>query len=195
MATYTEISAVNAEIETTDIKGKAYAEVNQRIKAFRKLYPMGTIHTEMLSNANGICVFKASVYADGDPTVNSLLGTGHAYEKESEGFINKTSYIENCETSAVGRALAMCGIGIDVAIRSADEVKNAQAQQERAEKESTMNVNARVALLELCNKSAKTFTESILKHYEVDSINNMTTEQCIEALAQAKKYLDNKKDK
>ena len=194
MATYTDICEANKEIQTVDIKGKAYAEVNQRIKAFRKLYPTGSIQTEMLSNENGVCVFKATVYGL-EIDDRTILGTGHAYEKESDGFINKTSYIENCETSAVGRALAMCGIGIDVAIRSADEVKNAQAQQERLEKESTMNVNARVALLELCNKSSKTFTESILKHYEVDSINNMSTEQCIEALAQAKKYMDNKKDK
>lgn len=58
-----------------------------------------------------------------------VLGTGTAYEKEGSTFINKTSYIENCETSAVGRALGMAGFGIDTSIASAEEVQNAIANQ------------------------------------------------------------------
>lgn len=127
--TYEDIKNANETIMTTNIKGKEYAEVNQRIKAFRMLYPEGTIETEMLSNENGVCVFKARV------SINNslLLGTGTAYEKENSTFINKTSYIENCETSAVGRALAMCGIGIDTSIASAEEVENAINNQEVTE--------------------------------------------------------------
>lgn len=126
--TFEDLQKANETIKTLDVKGKEYAEVNQRIKVFRMLYPEGTIETEMLSNENGVCVFKASVYAykQDIPTQRQLLlGTGHAYEKENSTFINKTSYIENCETSAVGRALAMCGIGIDTSIASAEEVQNA----------------------------------------------------------------------
>lgn len=126
---YEDIKKANETITTTDIKGKAYAEVNERIKAFRMVYPQGTIATEMLSNNNGICIFKAMVYSDSDPTVNSLLATGHAYEKEGSTFINKTSYIENCETSAIGRALGMAGFGIDTSVASAEEVQNAIANQ------------------------------------------------------------------
>lgn len=59
-----------------------------------------------------------------------ILGTGTAYEKENSSFINKTSYIENCETSAVGRALGMAGFGIDTSVASAEEVENAMQQQE-----------------------------------------------------------------
>ena len=58
-----------------------------------------------------------------------LLGSGHAYEKEGSTFINRTSYIENCETSAVGRALGMCGFGIDTSIASSEEVQNAILNQ------------------------------------------------------------------
>jgi uncharacterized lipoprotein NlpE involved in copper resistance len=72
----------------------------------------------------------AKVYANGDRVTNSLLGTGHAYEKESSSFINKTSYIENCETSAVGRALGMAGFGIDTSVCSAEELTNAINNQE-----------------------------------------------------------------
>lgn len=117
---YLDLAIANEQIKTTDIKGKDYAEVNQRIKAFRMVYPNGTIKTEMLSNENGVCIFKATIWND-----NKLLATGTAYEKENSTFINKTSYIENCETSAIGRALGIAGFGIDVSVASAEEVQNA----------------------------------------------------------------------
>ena len=124
--TYTTIEAVNQTLNKTDIKGKDYIEVNERIKAFRMLYPTGSIQTEMISNADGVCIFKAIVgYYNDDATILKVLGTGTAYEKEDSSFINKTSYIENCETSAVGRALGMAGIGINTSVASADEVLNA----------------------------------------------------------------------
>ena len=143
--TFEDIQKANDTIKTTDIKGKEYAEVNQRIKAFRMIYPEGTIETEMQSNNDGICIFKAWVYAKkvwvenvGDEPgywkYSQLLGTGTAYEKENSSFINKTSYIENCETSAVGRALGMAGFGIDTSIASFEEVANAVRQQEIDEK-------------------------------------------------------------
>ena len=132
MTKYLDLAIANETIKTTDIKGKEYAEVNQRIKAFRMVYPQGSILTEMLSNENGICVFKAEVYDD----EHNVLGTGHAQEKEDSSFINKTSYIENCETSAVGRALGMCGFGIDVSVASAEEVQNAIANQEPTEEDA-----------------------------------------------------------
>lgn len=123
---FKQLTEANKFIKTTDIKGKDYAEVNQRIKAFRYLYPEGTIQTEMIAYTDESCVFKAVVMADG-----CILGIGHAREEKASSFINKTSYIENCETSAVGRALAMCGIGIDVSIASAEEVTNAINNQEK----------------------------------------------------------------
>ncbi len=123
---FDDIQKANECIKTTDIKGKEYAEVNQRIKAFRMVYPMGEIKTTLVSNEGGVCIFKAEIF----DTDRYMLATGHAYEKEGSTFINKTSYIENCETSAVGRALGMCGFGIDTSVASAEEVENAQLQQE-----------------------------------------------------------------
>lgn len=131
--TYEDIEKVNEVMKITTLKndktGKVigdYIEVNQRIKAFRMLYPTGVIETEMLSNENGICIFRAKIKDEDD----NLLATGTAYEKEDSTFINKTSYIENCETSAVGRALGMLGLGIDTSVASAEEVQNAVANQE-----------------------------------------------------------------
>ena len=126
MISFEDIKKANETINTTNIKGKEYAEVNQRIKAFRMVYPEGSIETELLSNENGICIFKASVW-NGD----IILGEGTAYEKENSSLINKTSYIENCETSAVGRALGIAGFGIDTSIASAEEVANAIQQQDQ----------------------------------------------------------------
>lgn len=132
MFTWEQLVKANLTIKTTKIQNKDYAEVNQRIKAFRSICPGGAIITEMLSNEGGICIFRATVY-DGD---QKILGTGTAYEKESSSFINKTSYIENCETSAVGRALGMCGFGIDTSIASAEEVQNAINNQQPQHKEA-----------------------------------------------------------
>jgi len=126
--TFDDIQKANETIRTTDIKGKEYAEVNQRIKAFRMVYPQGVIDTEMISNEKGVCIFKARVGYPEDGQF-CTLGTGTAYEKENSTFINKTSYIENCETSAVGRALGMAGFGIDTSVASAEEVQNAMANQ------------------------------------------------------------------
>ena len=132
--TYKEIEKANITIRTTKIKGKEYAEVNQRIKAFRMLYPEGYIKSEVLEldTTNGVIVMRATVgYYDENGT-DRVLGYGTAFEwrNDSKSLVNKTSYIENCETSAVGRALGMIGLGIDVAIASADEVKYAVAHQE-----------------------------------------------------------------
>ena len=129
---YLDLAIANDQIKTVDIKGKDYAEVNQRIKAFRMVYPQGSIRTEMLSNENGVCVFRATAWDD----MGNLLGSGHAYEKEDSSFINKTSYIENAETSAVGRCLGMAGFGIDVSVASAEEVQNAIANQEVTQEEA-----------------------------------------------------------
>lgn len=116
--------------KTGKLEVKEYTEVNQRIKAFRMLFPMGYIITRLLSNNEGICVFQAEVGFINDKGERQILGTGTAYEKEGSTFINQSSYIENCETSAVGRALAFgLGIGIDTSIASAEEVGNAILNQ------------------------------------------------------------------
>ncbi|MGA1049267.1 MAG: hypothetical protein ACO3UU_14775 [Minisyncoccia bacterium] len=112
------------KLRTVNIKGKEYVEVNERIKAFRDMYPKGSIMTDIVSNQDGICVIKAVIVVD-----NQIVATGHAYEKEGSTFINKTSYIENCETSAIGRALGCFGIGIDTSVASVEEVANAIKQQ------------------------------------------------------------------
>lgn len=128
--TFEDLKKVNKDIKTKDIKGKAYAEVQERITAFRKLFPDGFITTNVISSEGGMVIMGASCgYYNEDGSMH-VLGTGTAYEKEGSSQINRTSFIENCETSAVGRALGMAGFGIVASLASADEVSNAIYQQE-----------------------------------------------------------------
>lgn len=112
-------------MKTINIKGKEYVEVAERIRAFRQLHPNWSIETAILSNVDGIVLMQAVIKDE----TGRVLATGHAFEKQDSTYINQTSYIENCETSAVGRALGMLGIGIDTAIASAEEVATAQVNQ------------------------------------------------------------------
>ena len=132
MITFEQIQKANEGLACIDFKGKDYVLVAQRVKAFRKLFPEGFIQTDIISLENGVCVMKTRVgfYENGNEVI---LGTGLAYEKEANGYINKTSYIENCETSSVGRALGFLALGIDGGgICSAEELANAIKHQENS---------------------------------------------------------------
>ena len=118
------------KFKTTNIKGKEYVEVNQRLLYFRneKKYEGWGIETKFLVLDSESCVAQCTI-SDNEGRV---IAQGTAQEDKSSSYINKTSYIENCETSAVGRALAMLGIGIETSIASSNEVSMAIAKQEGA---------------------------------------------------------------
>lgn len=120
---YEELSWVNDELKTVDIGKKPYVQVNDRVQGFRKLFPMGDIKTELVDyKPNESCVFRCHVYDDD----GNHLASGTAQETiEKNKSINRTSMLENCETSAVGRALGFLGIGSVDSIASADEVNKA----------------------------------------------------------------------
>ena len=106
-----------------DIKGKQYVLVSDRVLYFNETYPNGCIITERLSNEN-MEIFKATVTPDVDKPERKF--TWYSQAKWWEWFINKTAAMENAETSAVGRALAMMGIGVIDSIASADEMRKAE---------------------------------------------------------------------
>ncbi|MBC7910491.1 MAG: hypothetical protein H7Y30_08325 [Pyrinomonadaceae bacterium] len=66
-------------------------------------------------------MMKAEVFRNSDDA--QPAATGHAFEMRGEGFVNKTSYIENCESSSVGRALAMLGFEVRRGIASREEME------------------------------------------------------------------------
>lgn len=118
-------------MKTINIKGKPYVQVNERVKEFRKLYPTYSLITEIVELNPDFCTIMAKVVADDGRTVATGLAREERDDKSS--MVNKTSFVENCETSAWGRALGNLGIGIDESIASADEVSRAIGYQGRSE--------------------------------------------------------------
>ena len=113
------------KFKTVNIKGSEYVTVNERLKYFRTKYSNFSLTSEITHlNDNGVVVRASIKNRDGFE-----LATGIAHETKDSSFINKTSFIENCETSAIGRALANLGIGIDTSYATADEVANAIKNQ------------------------------------------------------------------
>ena len=113
-----------------EIHGKIYLTVARRIDDFRKSeeFKGWSIETELVSAEDSMVVMKSTI-RDGD---GKVAATGYAEENRSFGKINKTSALENAETSAVGRALAFLGLG-GSEIASADEVAGAINQQKQME--------------------------------------------------------------
>ena len=108
------------------IHGKDYVMVKDRIIFFNENFPNGSITTELKATDNSF-IFKAKITPDVENPSRKF--TGHAEEIIGSSQINKTSALENCETSAIGRALGCMGIGVEDSFASADEVKNAMYKQ------------------------------------------------------------------
>lgn len=108
---------------TVEIHGKVYKTVAKRIQEFREQYPHCTIRTRVLDWGDVVRI-RAAIY---DQSGN-ILATGHAEEIRGATNILKTSAVETCETSAIGRALGVLGLG-GTAIASAEEMELALQQQ------------------------------------------------------------------
>jgi len=108
-------------MQKIQIQGKDYIPVNERLLEFWRQHPEWAITTEIVPSPADRVRMKATITNE----AGRVIATGHGEEKEGSSFINKTSYVENCETSAVGRALGMLGIGIDTSLASFEEVANA----------------------------------------------------------------------
>ena len=106
------------------IHGKEYETVASRISKFRQSYTdTYSIVTEIIEANDTIVIMKATISFE-----DRVIATGHAEENRTASTINRTSALENCETSAIGRALAAFGLaGTEFA--SADEVAQAIHQQ------------------------------------------------------------------
>ena len=151
-------------MKTINIKGKEYIPVNERLKHFREHYPQYALVSEIVQATEDHCVFKASIVtSDG-----ILIASAHAHETKADGYINKTSFIENCETSAWGRVLGNFGIGIDTSVASADEVKTAVSKDKLPKKKSKPKLTA--PQLEAMLQAIKDGKSDVVK----DKIKNYT---------------------
>jgi hypothetical protein len=116
------------KLKTVNIKGKNYVEVHERLRYFRATYPNYCLTSEVLDKTDSSILIIAKVIGED----GRVLATGLAEEEKGTSYINKTSYVENCETSAWGRALGNFGIGLDTSVASADEVRNAVHTQDKS---------------------------------------------------------------
>ena len=158
------------KLKTIDIKGKKYVTVNERLKYFREEYPSYGLLSEVVSmDSDAVCI-KATIYDEnGKP-----IATGLASEERGSSNINKTSYVENCETSAWGRCLANFGIGIDENVASADELANALDRQEALrEKVDRDNIGA---LKMKCDEKG-VGVDMVLARYDLDDVAELTKGQ------------------
>lgn len=183
MIKYEDIEKANQSLKSTTLKKKDgrkvgdYVEVNQRIKAFRQVYPMGTITTKIISLENGVVLMQATALDDEGKT----LATGYASEKENSSFINSTSFIENCETSAIGRALGFCGFGIDSSVASAEEVENAMLNQGNQGNHERKASPKQVALLSNIYKGEN--LEKLLKYNNIEKIEDLSLTKASELIS------------
>ena len=187
---FSKLQEVNKTLKYTPIKGKNYIQVNQRVLAFRELYPNGRINTEIvkLSAEGGTTVIvKASVF-DGD----ALISTGHAFENTNKNAnINKFSALENCETSAVGRALGFLGIGATDSIASVEEV--APALNDNSYALQLAGVSSEPEAPKLITPEHKAAIERLYKgdnmtrlldHYQIESVDQLEDKTASALLAQ-----------
>lgn len=113
------------------IRGKEYIEVKDRVLTFNKDYPTGFITTEIVQQDEKLITMRATVIPDVKVPERKFTGTAQEWKDDPKSMVNKTSFVENCETSAVGRALALMGIGVVDSIASAEEVMIAKNKEIR----------------------------------------------------------------
>ena len=112
--------------------------------------------------------------------------TGHAYEKEGSSFINKTSYIENCETSAVGRALAMLGFEIKKSIASREEVENAKLQQQSTQPKISKEQATTLLNLLKAKFTDEQISKTLNDGYGVKNVEELNAKQYVDILNKIK---------
>ena len=171
-------------MKSIKIHGKDYVLVNSRIKEFRtnpkyNEWGMETIKTldewfESTNKKTGEIIqdnrveFKCII----TNASGKRISDGDARELKSSSYINQTSHIENCQTSAIGRALGFLGIGIDTSIASADEVVNAINNQPKKAEDNRpwLDINQKKAVLNNQQSNAKQEAQRILKKYRIKTI-------------------------
>lgn len=115
-------------MKTINIKGKNYITVNERLKHFRTepTFDGWQINEQLVHIDEKEGIFKVTIC----DTKGVEMASAHSQEYRDSSYINKTSFVENGFTSALGRALGYLGIGIDTSIASANEVQNAVKNQD-----------------------------------------------------------------
>lgn len=178
MVTFDDIRKANAKAKKLPVKGKDYIPVNERVLAFRRVFPLGAIETETHIDGD-TCTCTARVYVPAcylvddaqNPAERVLVATGTATESKNSSNVNRTSFVENCETSAAGRALGFAGFGIDKSIASAEEMANAELNDTGRSK---ISPEMQIALATRCKNAGIDLPRllALYKVHRLDELNN-----------------------
>ncbi len=186
-ASYEQIKTANEEIKKMPVSGGQYAKVSERVKAFRKVYPCGAIVTDIEDITENDVRIKATIY---DSNQRVIATARASEEKKARGklTINLTDMIENCETSAVGRALGFCGFGIDEEIASKEDIEKAKNNKKMFCIYDNMYISddeakyiAKVVVADLMRKMGvvKASLEDEIKENLWTTLEDMTTNQLL----------------
>lgn len=190
------------QFKTVDIKGKSYVQVHERIDYFRNQeeYKGWSLRTRILKLDKDECVFEGVIRNES----GQIRATGLAHEVASSSYINKTSYIENCETSAWGRALGNLGIGIKTSIATAEEVDFAVKRQESTSN-AVQSKNTSTNKFKVSDKQIKRFyalkssagisdeaVEILKKKMNIESLNDMSRQQYDATCSRFQEIIDSK---
>jgi hypothetical protein len=134
-----------------NIHGKEYETVASRVQRFRAAHPDWQIYTDIIVADNDKVIMRCDICDN----TGTHIASGHAEEVRAATQINRTSALENCETSAIGRALAGAGFG-GTEFASANEVQNAIAQQAAKPKLETVRTGKPLDQLEPLMRGCKT---------------------------------------
>ena len=163
-------------IPTVNIKGKKYSTVNERHKHLLQYFPEARFNEEILFHDADRVIVKTELYI-GDV----IYSVGTAEEFRNSSFINKTSALENCSSSALGRCLAAFGLsGSEYA--SAEELVNALNNQNTKTQSTTKKVS-------IVDEIKKQTTETKLTALYSNWKNNNNSDNKIEKLFEQQQQL------
>lgn len=147
-------------MKTINIKGKNYITVNERLKHFRTepTFKGWQINEQLVHIDEKEGIFKVTIC----DTKGVEMASAHSQEYRDSSYINKTSFVENGFTSALGRALGYLGIGIDTSIASANEVQNAVKNQDNDNKKWLTDAQFNATL-----KATKEQAEKVLSGFKM----------------------------
>jgi hypothetical protein len=161
-------------MKTINIKGKNYITVNERLKHFRSesTFEGWQILEQLVHIDEKEGIFKVTIC----DKKGVEMASAHSQEYRDSSYINKTSFVENGFTSALGRALGYLGIGIDTSIASANEVQNAVKSQDNDNKkwltEAQLNATLKATKEQAAKvlngfKMKKEYREQIIKKFNI----------------------------
>ena len=133
-----ELKAIleDLNLKTIKLKDKEYSMVSSRLEIFRKHFGFkyGIIEEILVDDGKRV-VTKTSIIDRDNP--ETPIGVGHAEEIRGSSLVNKTSAIENCMTSSLGRALATAAALHGGEMASSNEIEKANNNNKNIEEKQT----------------------------------------------------------